>query len=343
MLLELIRGKYTIVSIVGMGKNAGKTVALNHIIEEAIDEDIVLGITSIGRDGEEKDIVTNTEKPMIYVEEGTIIATATEALKWGDAGVEILKVTDYTTPLGYIALCRIRESGYVQLAGPQRVDEARRISKMMLGLGVQIVLIDGAIDRSSSAAPSISQGTILATGAVLSRSMDRVIGETLHRIQLLRLPSLEELKARSAIESIMKKGLIGIVDIENNVRTLEVKTALNSGRIIGENLREGDKYVALPGSLVKKTLSDMVCVGNMYKNVELVVRDGTKVFVEAMDWLQFVRRGINVKVLNPINIIAVTLNPYSPQGYYFDPGEFRNRMKELIDDIPVFDLMLGGE
>lgn len=343
MLLELIRGKYTIVSIVGMGKNAGKTVALNHIIEEAIDEGVVLGLTSIGRDGEEKDVITNTEKPMIYVEEGAIIATATETLKWGDAGVEILKITDYSTPLGCIALCRIRESGYVQIAGPQRVEEAKKISDMMLSLGAQIVLIDGAIDRNSSAAPSISQGTILATGAVLSRSMDKVIRETIHRVQLLRLPSIDDFKARASIGSIMKRGIIGIIDMNNNIREVDVKTALNSGRIIGENLHEGDKYVVLPGSLVKKTLSDILCSSDIYKDVQIIVQDGTKIFIGPMDWLQFVKKGINVRVLNPIDIIAVTLNPYSPQGYYFDPREFRNKMKEFIRDIPVFDLMLGGE
>lgn len=43
--------KYKTISIVGMAKNAGKTTALNYLIEEAIDEGVVLGITSTGRDG----------------------------------------------------------------------------------------------------------------------------------------------------------------------------------------------------------------------------------------------------------------------------------------------------
>ncbi len=44
-----------------MSKNSGKTVALNHLISEAIDEDIKLGIISTGRDGETVDVVTETE------------------------------------------------------------------------------------------------------------------------------------------------------------------------------------------------------------------------------------------------------------------------------------------
>jgi len=66
-LLNLIQKKYKTISLVGMAKNCGKTTALNQIIMEAMDENLVLGITSIGRDGEKQDIVTYTEKPLIYI------------------------------------------------------------------------------------------------------------------------------------------------------------------------------------------------------------------------------------------------------------------------------------
>lgn len=43
-----------------------------------MDESIAL--TSIGRDGERSDLVTNTKKPEIFVYDGTIIATAEKLL-----------------------------------------------------------------------------------------------------------------------------------------------------------------------------------------------------------------------------------------------------------------------
>ena len=55
-LLHDLSTKYKTLSIVGMAKNAGKTTALNYLIEEAIDEGITLGITSTGRDGETQDL-----------------------------------------------------------------------------------------------------------------------------------------------------------------------------------------------------------------------------------------------------------------------------------------------
>ncbi len=71
LLLDL-SNKYRTLSIVGMAKNAGKTTALNFLIEEAMDEGVKLGITSTGRDGERQDVVTGTEKPRVYLDEGTI-------------------------------------------------------------------------------------------------------------------------------------------------------------------------------------------------------------------------------------------------------------------------------
>ena len=66
-LLYDLSTEYKTLSIVGMAKNAGKTTALNYLIEEADDEMIRLGITSTGRDGETSDLVTGTEKPRVYL------------------------------------------------------------------------------------------------------------------------------------------------------------------------------------------------------------------------------------------------------------------------------------
>ena len=66
-LLRELSKEYKTISIVGMAKNAGKTTALNFLIEEAMDEGVRLGITSTGRDGESTDLVTETEKPRVYL------------------------------------------------------------------------------------------------------------------------------------------------------------------------------------------------------------------------------------------------------------------------------------
>ena len=342
-MLELINGKYKTISIVGMSKNSGKTVALNHLIGEAIDESISIGITSIGRDGESLDIVTETEKPRIFVEEGTLIATATGMLELGDANIEIMKVTEYRTPLGEIIIGRVRDGGYVQIAGPQRLSEIKAVSDIMLSLGAKFVIIDGALDRLSQAAPAISEATILSTGAVLSRDINKVIEETIHVVKTLGLPAVEDEELRIIIRNLINDNQIAVIDENNKVDIIPLKTALNAGAIIGDYLKDNSKYLVIPGSLVKNTVEDLTRSTRRYKNIEIVITDGTKIFIEPKDWLKFMRQGVVVKVLDKINLVGITVNPYAPQGYYFEPVEFLSRMKTYISHIPVMDLILGGD
>lgn len=342
-MIELINGKYKTISIIGMSKNSGKTVALNHLIGEAIDAGIPIGITSIGRDGESLDIVTETDKPRIFVEEGTIIATSTGMLALGDANIEIMKVTEYRTPLGEIIIGKVRDGGYAQIAGPQRLSEIKAVSDMMLTLGAKFVIIDGALDRVSQAAPAISEATILSTGAVLSRDINKVMEETIHVVNTLGLPEIEDKVAKDIIRDLMEKDQIAVIDENNNIDIIPLKTALNAGHIIGDHLRDNSKYLVIPGSLVKNTLEDLTRSTRRYKNIEIVIRDGTKIFIQPKEWLKFMRQGVRIKVLDPINLVGITLNPYAPQGYYFEPVGFLSKMKSYINHIPVMDLILGGE
>jgi hypothetical protein len=92
-LLYDLSTKYKTLSIVGMSKNAGKTTALNYLIEEADDEGLLLGITSTGRDGETSDLVTGTEKPKVYLYEDTIVSVPTQLFEFAEGGLEILEKT----------------------------------------------------------------------------------------------------------------------------------------------------------------------------------------------------------------------------------------------------------
>lgn len=343
MLIDQIRDKFKTVSIVGMSKNSGKTVTLNHLISEAIYNDIPIGITSIGRDGESDDVVTETDKPRIYVEVGTYIATARELLSLGDANIEILRVTNYRTPMGEIIIGRVRTAGYVQIAGPKLLSETRETSELMLQLGAEFVIIDGALDRVSSADPKISEATILATGAVISRDMNKTIEETLHVVNLFGLPAVEDNKDRELIRQIMENDEIAVIDKDGKADIIPLRTALNAGSVIGEHLSKDSKYIVISGSLVKNTIRDLTRTTLDYKNVEIVVSDGTKIFIEPRDWLKFKRQGVKVSVLDKINLIGITINPYAPQGYYFQPEEYLKTMRSYIDSVPVVDLVLGGD
>ena len=157
-------------SIVGMCKNAGKTTMLNWMLSGGHLHG-TLGLTSIGRDGESTDIVTGTEKPGIFVKEGTLIATAKDMLRLGDVTKEILMTTGIPTPLGEVVILRARSAGHVQLAGPSITTQLKSVSQAFFELGADRSIIDGALGRKSLGARSVAEGVILCTGASYHRCL----------------------------------------------------------------------------------------------------------------------------------------------------------------------------
>ena len=183
---ELIRrlNETKTMSIVGMCKNAGKTTMLNWLLTGGHLRG-TLGLTSIGRDGESTDVVTGTEKPGIFVKEGTMIATAKDMLRLGDVTKEILMTTGIPTPLGEVVILRARSAGYVQLAGPSITTQLKDVSRYFFDLGADRSVIDGALGRKSLGARAVAEGVILCTGASYHMSMDKVIADTAHIAALL--------------------------------------------------------------------------------------------------------------------------------------------------------------
>ena len=119
-----------------------------------------LGLTSIGRDGEDIDVVTNTDKPRIYVREGSIIATGRDCLSKCDITKEILYVTNFTTPMGSIVLVRALSDGYVDIAGPSYNKQVKIVVELMEKFGSEISIVDGALGRKSTAISDVSEATI---------------------------------------------------------------------------------------------------------------------------------------------------------------------------------------
>ena len=167
-----IQKKYKTVSIVGMAKNAGKTTALNYLLEEAYDEGLRMGVTSTGRDGETSDLVFETDKPKVYLFEDTIVTVPEQLFGLAETSLEILKRTSCRTALGQVLLCRVARSGYVQIAGPGSIMEHKKLCAQMFEQGIDMIIIDGAIDRKSIADPATSDAIILTlTQTVRVRSL----------------------------------------------------------------------------------------------------------------------------------------------------------------------------
>lgn len=229
---------YASLSIIGMGKNAGKTTVLNRLIalHRALPE--TLALTSIGRDGEATDVVTGTAKPGIWVDAGTLVATAADMLRLSDTTCEILATTGVHTPLGEVVVFRALSDGFVQLAGPSMNEQLAALVGWLRDLGAQRVLIDGAIHRKSLAAPAVSEAAILCAGASYHPDMETVVADTAYVCRLFMLPQAQgENAARIIMEGAATDAVLGRMTLKaGDEVTVEDSSRLLLSRAVFERL-----------------------------------------------------------------------------------------------------------
>lgn len=290
-------------SIVGMCKNAGKTTMLNWLLAHS-GRGRVLGLTSIGRDGESTDVVTGTEKPSIFVPAGTLIATAKDMLWLGDVTKEILVSTGIPTPLGEVIIMRARSDGYVQLAGPSITTQLKSVSQTFFDLGAEQSIIDGALGRKSLGARQVAEGIVLCTGASYHMRMEKVIADTVSIYRIMNLPKAQTVPAapEGTLEQCLKE--------------------------------QGEALVT--GALTDSMVLPLLRAGVLRKN-RLVVADPSKVLLspDTLDKMQL--REVRLETAEAARTLCITVNPVSAYGWKFDKDEFRARLQETVD-VPVINV-----
>ena len=290
-------------SIVGMCKNAGKTTMLNWLLAHS-GRGRVLGLTSIGRDGESTDVVTGTEKPSIFVPAGTLIATARDMLWLGDVTKEILVSTGIPTPLGEVIIMRARSDGYVQLAGPSITTQLKSVSQTFFDLGAEQSIIDGALGRKSLGARQVAEGIVLCTGASYHMRMEKVIADTVSIYRIMNLPKAQTVPAapEGTLEQCLKE--------------------------------QGEALVT--GALTDSMVLPLLRAGVLRKN-RLVGADPSKVLLspDTLDKMQL--REVRLETAEAARTLCITVNPVSAYGWKFDKDEFRARLQEAVD-VPVINV-----
>ena len=341
MKLLNICSSYSSISIIGMGKNTGKTTVLNHIINEARGHINPLGLTSIGYDGEQEDQVTLTLKPRIYVERGTLIATARQLLKASDITKEIILTTGIQTPVGEVLIVKALSDGYVELGGPSINNQVVKVCKLLKDLGCQLILVDGALDRRTSASPAITEGTILSTGASLSKDIYETVRLTASTVRLLSIKKEEDPQALKLAEQIYGLGRMGIIDKNNIIKMIDVKTSLGSVKELSEALNKNSRTIVIKGvvqdSLLEGIMRSLGCI----KDLKILAEDGTKLFISPDMLYRFTKKGGVLRVISPIKLMCVTCNPCSPFGYDYNREDFIEHLSKEIP-LPIIDVIGGG-
>ena len=317
-------------TVVGMAKNTGKTVTMNCLQQMLRQENYSLGLLSIGLDGEKVDALTRLPKPAVFVEPGTLIATAEQVIedssKW-----DYLKTTAIHTPLGKIAILRSGALQKVILAGPSKNREVKDILNELTAFGAERIILDGAFDRQSSVQPDISNQVVLATGATLSKDLSRLIMLTKCRVEQLTLAECDD-----ACQQIITRGTAKVKLISGKqVEHIQSPTTLLSFAEWSSILQTECDSLVLCGAIADE-LGEALLKNS--RNLQVIVQDGSKIFIKAELWTRLRQKNIIFKTQKAINLLGVTVNPVFPGEAGYDPDELLNALGKALAPLPVIDM-----
>ena len=316
----------------GLEKNTGKTECLKYVLNHLPVDKKRIAVTSIGIDGESTDQVTRTQKPEIVLRQGMYFGTTETHYRQRRLVSELIDVSDEGTSLGRVVTARALTSGKILLSGPSSTTGLQRWIHEMQRFGIDLVIIDGALSRLSSASPAVSQSMILATGAAYSANLNTLVQKTAFVVDLINLP-LTNGRKHSMLSSI-EKG-VWWIDSDDQLRELNSTTSL--GAQIDFKSIESCDTLFVAGALVDNFLERMMQNRHL-KQTELVVRDFTKVFVSPQQFKLFQKAGGQISVLQKSKLIAVTVNPTSPNGLVLDSERLCGTLSKVIK-LPVYDLL----
>jgi len=331
MILDHILRCHTL-SITGMAKNTGKTVTLNYLLSQLREQGRRVAVTSIGIDGEKTDQVTQTEKPEIELYDGTLFVTSEYHYRQRQLLSEIVDLSEESTSLGRLVTARVLQAGKVILSGPATTGGVRKVLEQMESYGVDLTIVDGALSRKSHAAPTITDGLILSTGAAIAPDLNTIVKKTSELHDLMQLPEYETDKADELLQ--VENGIFALEDGE--AISLNIPSSLLSDKYKNELFAHGNQL------FISGILTDMML--NFLKmqpearGCTVIVKDFTKIFVSPMTLKLFLSKGGRLFVLKRPNLLAVTVNPVAPSGFSL-PSEVLTSAMERVFDVPVYDVM----
>ncbi|WP_422041911.1 hypothetical protein [Roseateles sp.] len=343
----LRQGQIETLAVMGMAKNTGKTVALNHVLAEAHAAQVPVGVTSIGRDGEDRDQVFLFPKPPVLIWPGSLVATARDTLARAKLKFKLLGSTGIDSPMGEIVIVKALEYGEMEIAGASRSSDQLKVIHRLKQAGCELVVLDGALGRSHHASPAIADGVILATGAALGGGIGDVIRKTGDRLAILGLPQVPaEIGAR--VQDVFARGGVGLWDGQGQLLYRADIASLNAASVLLAYAELDVGTIAVSGAvgrLLWKAMSQLAMLRSgkgqgQGQGLKIVVADGTKLFVDALEVQALTRSGGQIYGYRSIRILGLTLNPFSPMGGSFEGHEFLLHAREAFSGYDVSDVVL---
>lgn len=337
---ELI--KYKSCSIVGLEKNTGKTECFNYVMQRLPLDKIRVAVSSIGIDGETTDQVTKTAKPEIFLREGIYFGTSEKHYLTKLLTSELLEISDENTSLGNIVIGKALTPGKLLLSGPSSTNGLRRWMNEMRKYDIDLTIIDGALSRLSLASPAVSESMILATGAAYSANINTLVQKTAFVVQMINLELTSQenydtfIDINNGVWAIDEGTRNGEQGTGNEVNLVDLKVVSSLSININTEGLKKCKTLYVSGALTDNFVNH-IRQNKIFNETEIVVRDFTKIFLTPMTYNTFVNGKRKITVLQKSKLIAVCVNPTSPNGIVLDSEKLCKTLSEAIS-LPVYDL-----
>ncbi len=332
----------TTVAVMGMSKNTGKTVALNHLLAQAASAGVTVGVSSIGRDGEDHDQVFFFPKPPVLVWPGNLVATARATLARAKVRFQQLRATGIASAMGEIVIALVQEHGEMEIAGASRGSEQRKVISLLRQCGARLVLLDGALGRSQHASPAIADSVVLATGAAIGGGIGDVLRKTQERLALLGIGQAGE-DLRELCQPLFASGGVGIWQRDGAALLHAQIASLNAGAVLLQHIDQQPATIALGGAVGRSAWQALCAIAARQPGLTVVVADGTRLFVDQTDLQALHKVGGRLVAMQCIRISGITLNPYSPMGGSFDAQEFLTAARLALAGYAVSDVVWEEE
>lgn len=333
--VENIRN-YRSLSIVGLEKNTGKTVCLNYLLARLHQLGVSTAVTSIGVDGEQVDAVFATAKPEVTLYEGMQFITSQQHYYQRRLVSKIIAVDERRTALGQLITAEVLYSGKALLSGAATTSMLKQQVEQFKSNNIELTIVDGALSRLSLASPTVTEAMILATGGAVSPNIKQLISKTKFVYRLINLPLAPE-QFRTSLTNITS-GIWGI-DSEGTPHDLGIKSVFLLGRS-DDNLFKYGPLLYVAGAVSDKLLKYLTTQPNIHETV-VIAQDFTKFFITQEVFADYTRKGGSLQVLQRSNLIALCLNPTSPQGFILDSHEACTQLSDALE-CPVYDVMKNG-
>ncbi|MDL2330904.1 hypothetical protein LJC62_02685 [Odoribacter sp. OttesenSCG-928-A06] len=323
--------KYPSVSIIGMEKNTGKTESLNYILRGVRCAERTVAVTSIGIDGESCDQVTGTEKPEIELFDGMWFVTSEKHYREKQLTAVIEEIGEQETALGRLVTAKALGDGKILLSGPSDTAGIKTEIASLRKRGVDTVIVDGALSRKSFGAPTVTDAMILATGAAVSANIPNLVYRTKYIYDLIML---EEVQNSVAGQLTTVKTGIWAEDERGEWHDLEIASGLSfSESKTADLFRYGCRFF-VSGAVGDKFIDFL---RRQKFPVELIVRDFTRIFASPELFYSYIKSGKTIRVLERSRLLAICVNPQSPEGFVLDSATLCNALQKEVD-VPVIDV-----